>query len=185
MPEVRHLTRDLIEDFHRLHSDANDAGWCKCAAWWVPNWEGFSERTAEENCRLRDDLFTRGEFDGYLAYEKGEPVGWCQVVQRDKLDKLVRQYQLVPNPSAYAITCFFIPALRRRHGLARRMLKKILTELWRMGVTRVEAFPRVGEKLSGDDLWTGPFELYKDVGFEVVREDPERPVMAINLEKWA
>ena len=42
----------LEDDFFRLHCPANDAGWCNCVAWLVDGWEGWGERTAEQNRQL-------------------------------------------------------------------------------------------------------------------------------------
>jgi len=84
----------LLDDFHRLHSDANGAGWCRCVAWWVPSWDGWGERPAAENAALREELCNAGEYDGLLAFAGDEPVGWCQLGRRDRLEKLVLQLEL-------------------------------------------------------------------------------------------
>ena len=42
--EVLRLGPELEEEFLVLHSDANDAGWCRCVAWHVPTWEGWGDR---------------------------------------------------------------------------------------------------------------------------------------------
>jgi hypothetical protein len=89
-PELRHA-------FDRLHSDENDAGWSRCVAWWVPTSDGWGERTAADNAALREALCERGEYDGLLAIENAEPVGWCQLGSRDRLEKLIRQFELGPD----------------------------------------------------------------------------------------
>ena len=96
------------EDFYRVHSEANEANWCYCVAWWVPTWEGWGQRTADENLTLRESLFQLGEYDGYLLYVDGEPAGWCQCGPRDRLPKLLEEYRLEPDPEVWAITCFLI-----------------------------------------------------------------------------
>ena len=63
---VRQLDAARVPDFKRLHCDANDAGWCQCVAWWVVDWTGWGERTAEQNRCLGEELFASGEYDGYL-----------------------------------------------------------------------------------------------------------------------
>ncbi len=63
--EVVRFDTSRREDFFRLHSDANEAGWCQCVAWWVPSWDGWADRTAEENRRLRDEL---QESTGYTPW---------------------------------------------------------------------------------------------------------------------
>jgi ribosomal protein S18 acetylase RimI-like enzyme len=168
-------------DFFRLHSAERGGGWCFCVAWWVPTWDGWGERTAEENRRLRESLFDRGELDGYLAYEGDAPVGWCQVGPRDRLVKLARQMRLEPEPAAVAISCFHVAPAHRRRGVARRMLDEVLRDLRARGVRRVEAFPRRGADLPEDDLWTGPEALFCAAGFTIARDDPARPVLALDL----
>ncbi len=72
------------------------------------------------------------------------------------------------------------PAQRGR-GLARRLLSAVLRDLRRRGARRVEAFPKRGENLGADDVWTGPERLFRDAGFAVARDDPARPVLARDL----
>lgn len=168
-------------DFFRVHCDANECGWCRCVAWWVPTWDGWGERTAEQNRQMREELCDRGEYDGYLLYVDEAPVGWCQAGRRDRLEKLVRQYRLTPDPDAWAITCFQIAPTHRKQGLAGYLLAGALDNLRRRGVRRVEAFPKCGAGLEAGDLWTGPESLYRAAGFTVVRDDPRFPVLALGL----
>ena len=167
-------------DFFALHCPANGLGWCSCVAWWVPTWEGWSERSAEENRRLREALCDRGEYDGYLLYADGEATGWCQVGPRDRLEKLVRSYALAADPDTWAITCFVIAPGHRRRGMARFLLDQVLVDIRERGVRRVEAFPRRDGDSEGE-LWTGSEALFRDAGFRVTRDDPARPVLALEL----
>lgn len=179
--EVHRLDESRRSDFFRVHSEAAGGGWCHCVAWWTPTWEGWGDRTAEENRRLRADLFDRGEYDGYLLYFDGNPVGWCQVGPRDRLEKLARQYGLAADPAAWAITCFLIAPSHRRQSLARQLLIAVLEDLRARGIRRVEAFPKRGENLETGDLWTGPESLFLSAGFSVARDHPSRPVLARDL----
>ena len=167
------------EDFFRVHSDANEAGWCQCVAWWVPTWDGWGDRTAEANRRLRDELLDRGEYDGYLLYVDGVPAGWCQVGPRDRLAKLARQYRLEPDPTTWALSCIMIAPAWRGKGLAAFLVQEVLRDLRARGVRRVEAYPKRGEGLEAADVWTGPEPLWRSAGFQVVRDDPRRPVLAV------
>jgi GNAT superfamily N-acetyltransferase len=179
--EVRHLDRESRADFFRLHSQANGAGWCFCVAWWVRSWQGWGERTAAQNRTLREALFNFDQYDGYLLYLEEEPVGWCQVGKRDRLGKLLDQYSLDADLTTWAITCFFIAPGYRRRGLASYLLAGVLDDLRVRGVQRVEAFPKRGPDLDAYDLWTGPEALFRAAGFEVVRDDPARPVLVLRL----
>jgi GNAT superfamily N-acetyltransferase len=183
MPEVEVVRVDerLEDEFFSVHSVANECGWCYCVAWWVPDWEGFGDRTATQNRTLREDLFRRGEHDGYLARVGGRPVGWCQVGLRDRLVKLVRQMGLDPSPGTYAITCFQVVPRHRRSGVASSLLAGVLEDLRSRGARRVEAYPRRGEHLAPGELWTGPLEMYERQGFSPVGGDPRSPVLALDL----
>lgn len=168
------------EDFRRLHSDANGAGWCHCVAWWVPTWDGWPERTAHENAALREQLCDAGEYDGLLAYDGREPVGWCQLGRRDRLSKLVRQLELEPDPGTWAVSCFLVAPTHRRRGVATALLAAAVEAARAEGGDRLEAYPRKGET-DPEGLWTGPEALFRAAGFRVVRDGEPRSVLAREL----
>ncbi len=97
-PSVVPLDASRCSDFYRIHSPANGSGWCYCVAWYVPTWQGWRQRTAEENRALREDLPQHDRYDGYLLYVDQKPVGWCQCGPRDRFPKLLEQYELTPDP---------------------------------------------------------------------------------------
>jgi GNAT superfamily N-acetyltransferase len=176
---IARMDAGRVADFDALH--CGDASWCQCAAWWVPTWDGWGERRAADNRAVREALWARGEYDGYLLYADGAPAGWCQVGPRDRLAKLVAQFALPPAPRTWAITCFLIAPTARRQGLATRLLRAVLDDLPARGATRVEAFPKRGADPDTLDLWNGPEALFRRAGFHVVRDDPRRPVLALDL----
>lgn len=177
--EVRRFSPDLRSDFFRLHSEDNECGWCFCTAWWVPTWEGWSDRTAEENKRLRQELLDQGEYDGYLLYREDQPIGWCQVGRQDRLEKLVQQFSLPSETNVWAITCFLIAPQYRRQGMATRLLDDIIEDLWLQGAKRIFAFPKSGENFDQLDLWNGPLSMYLQAGFSIWKEDLSRPVLEL------
>lgn len=184
-PELQIVRFDASRtaDFFAVHSAANGADWCYCAAWWVPTWNGWGERSAEQNRALRSELLQRGEYDGYLLYVDGMAAGWCQVGPRDRLTKLVEQFRLQPDAGAWAITCFLIAPSFRRQGLASQMLNEVVKDVRHSGAERIEAFPRRGPDLDEYELWNGPESLFIEAGFEVEVEDPLRPVLALDLRE--
>jgi GNAT superfamily N-acetyltransferase len=127
-------------------------------------------------------LCEAGEYDGYLLYVDGDPVAWCQVGPRDRLQKLVAQFELSPSPATWAITCFLVAPGFRRRGLASHFLQQVIADLRHRGVRRVEAFPKRGRSLSEGDLWSGPEAMFRRAGFGLVRDDPIRPILGLDLE---
>jgi GNAT superfamily N-acetyltransferase len=173
---VHRLTAERVGDFRSLHRLGPDGGWCQCVAWWVPTWDGWGDRTREENAALRDSLFARGEYDGYLLYDGDRPVGWCQVGPAGRLEKLGRTFDLDPTDPAWAVTCFFVDPSERRHGFARALLEGMLADLRSRGISRVLAFPRHERDLPDGDVWTGPASLFAAAGFRPKEEKPRRTV---------
>lgn len=178
--EVHRLDAARRADFFRLLGEPSGGG-CFRAAWWVPTWDGWGERTADENRRLREALLARGEHDSYLLYVDGAPLGWCQVGPRDRLAKLVAQDGLAADAEAWAITCFQITPAHRRRGLAGRLLGAVLDDLAARGVRRVEAFPKRGASDEGE-LWNGAEAMFRAAGFASVAEASRGPVLRRALD---
>jgi GNAT superfamily N-acetyltransferase len=149
----------------------------------VPTWDGWGERTAEKNRTLRDRLFTDGISDGYLLYADDRPAGWCQCGPRDTWEKLRKAYDLEPDPEMWAVSCFFLTPPNRGKGRAAAFLDLVVEDLRRRGIKRVQGFPRRGEGLPADDVWTGPERLFRRAGFSLSRDHPRLPVYERNLEK--
>lgn len=170
-----------LTDFYRLHDAAHGLDWCRCVAWWVPAWDGWGERTADQNLRLREGLLADGIRDGYLLYVAEEPVAWCQVGPRDRLEKLRGEHGLAPDPEAWALSCLVVVPTHRGRGLARALVRGILEDLRRRGVRRVEAFPRRGVDLGASEVWTGPERLFQGLGFDLVGEGPRRRIYRTEL----
>lgn len=182
--DVVPLSGDRVDDFFRLHSIERGCGWCFCVAWWTPSWQGWGERTAEDNYKLRLDLFEQGHYDGYLAYAQGDPIGWCQVGPRSRLLKLIDQFglqQTSDGPEIWSITCFLVAPNYRRRKVATSMLTAILEDLKGRGVEVVEAYPKREEAMDDLDLWNGAESMYLQAGFEIVRDDDERPILRKSL----
>ncbi len=180
--KVAPLDADRREDFYKIHCKENKHGWCYCVAWWAPSWEAWNLRSAEENRRMREQLFDSNIFDGYLLYDGENPIGWVQVGPRDQWHKLRLEYNLDPDPEAYAIGCFVIAPKYREIGLGHYLLEQVLADLKRKGIKYVQGFPRRGEKLAVDDLWTGPERFFEKAEFELERDDPKYPVYRKNLQ---
>jgi GNAT superfamily N-acetyltransferase len=177
MQITRHAP-EHVPAFQALHATA---GWCFCVAWWVESWEGWGKRTAEENRDLRAALTSTGIFDGYLAFDDGRPVGWCQALPRDQLLKIRRHFALDADPATWAIGCFYIHPAHRRRGIARALLEHVLADLPGRGAGRVEAYPKRLATPAAGDLWNGPESLFRAAGFTLVKDDPVRPVLAKTL----
>lgn len=173
---VKRLDAQSVQDFWTLHSDAG-CGNCFCVAWWVPTWVGWEKRSAEENRSFRQELFARGEYDGYLLYHADVPIGWCQVGPRDRLVKIVKTFDLSPDPKVQAITCFFLRKEWRSQGIGTWFLSQVLQELRSQGVHRVEGFPSTEPGHESGEIWTGTKGMFQKAGFLPYSKYPDGRVM--------
>lgn len=177
---VRRLSYDSESEFARIHCDAAGNGWCHCVAWWVPTWDGWGERTAQDNAELRRSIFASGVHDGYLIYADGELAGWCQAWKRDAFAKLASQFAVSSNDDAWMIGCVLIMPSLRGCGVAAEALARIVTDLRLRGARTVDAFPKRGAQDAGE-LWNGPESTYARLGFEVVRDNAKRPLLRLTF----
>jgi ribosomal protein S18 acetylase RimI-like enzyme len=127
-------------------------------------------------------LFDAGVYDGYLLYDGSKPIGWCQCGLRDQLLKLRNEYKLESDPEVFAITCFVIIPSYREIGLGHFFLDEVLKDLNKRNVKYVQAFPRRGEKLHVEDLWTGPERFFEKAKFTLERDDPKYPIYGKRLK---
>ena len=184
--EVHPLDPARVPDFDQIHAEAGACGWCQCVAWWVPSWVGWAERSAEENRALRERLFQDGEYDGYLLYWKGEPVGWMQLGPVGRLQKLWNGYhldELEVTPRDLAVSCVFLRSSVRRKGWLHVFLEEVIRDLetnpppGRTPNGQLLAFPRRGQR-PAEDVWTGPDAVFAAAGFRVLRDEGDRAVLA-------
>ncbi|MBM3329682.1 MAG: GNAT family N-acetyltransferase [Calditrichaeota bacterium] len=180
--EIHPLSKANARDFYALIASNEGVAWCACAAWRAETtWDEWDSRTAEQNRAVRDSIIDSGELDGFLAYEDGRPVGWCQVGVRERVSRLCAHYDFSPEPGVWAITCLFIHPNRRKSGVAGEMLQAILSEAKSSGIVAVEAYPRTEQTLSDDDHWMGPPGLFEALGFKVVHPHERRGVWRLYL----
>jgi GNAT superfamily N-acetyltransferase len=178
---VERLTPERESDFVAFMQRNEDGAWCWCSAWWTPTWEGFGDRTAEQNRGLRDSLFADGIHDGYLAYAAGAPIGWMQAGPRDRLTKVLDDFDLPAEEGVWAVTCFNVLAPCRGQGVARRLLATAVEDAKASGATAVEGYPRHGTGHEPGEVWTGPESLFLGAGFTELSRGPRRAVWRLDL----
>lgn len=192
-PEVRcvRLTREYAEATAALL--ARDAGPCFCRYWHFSGDKNqWLARCAHEPERSRAEFLSQAEeeaLQGVVALSRdGEALGWMKLTHSRALEKLYAQrvYRALPcfsGPRAdvYAIGCFVVDQRFRRSGIARALLRSGLELARQAGARAVEAFPRGVADVSDAELWTGPFTLFMNEGFEVVNDFRPYPVLRREL----
>jgi hypothetical protein len=61
------------------------------------------------------------------------------------------------------------------------LVEAIVRDLPGRGASVLEAFPRRGQGLDAEAVWTGPESLFVGLGFTLVQEHPRRPRYRLRL----
>jgi len=115
---------------------------------------------------------------GKIVYRRGKPVGYAQYSSCELLPRSADYKSGSPGDDAVLISCLFIPLKDfRRLGLASRLIRAIVEDLRKNGIKAIETFARKGKA----DNPSGPAEFYLKNGFRIQRDDPEFPLMRLDL----
>jgi GNAT superfamily N-acetyltransferase len=133
--------------------------------------EGEGRTWQSNRAHMAERLRSGGSF-GYLAYVDGKVGGWVNASKRSDY-ALFREgpgglLAGVADEDVVGISCFVIAPPYRRHGLARRLLDRVVADAAGRGVAWVEAYPfNEGVHGWGPDF-RGARTMYDAAGFEPV-----------------
>ncbi|MBO7486252.1 MAG: GNAT family N-acetyltransferase [Spirochaetaceae bacterium] len=207
--EIKKLTPDLSKDYfdffdNRAFSDDSPFYPCYCNAFNLSKERMKTElyqKTKEYGNdfeawkrALRESaerMVAAGEIQGYLAYDNGVSVGWCNANERLNYYR-TGEFDLhtPPEDEEYthcsgrgevkAIVCFEIAPEYRGKGIALMLLKRVLEDAKADGFKYVEAYPVKNGGYMGK-AFTGPMHLYEKAGFEIIAQEAETFVMRKQL----
>ncbi|MBP5328434.1 MAG: GNAT family N-acetyltransferase [Spirochaetaceae bacterium] len=207
--EIKKLTPDLSKDYfdffdNRAFSDDSPFYPCYCNAFNLSKERMKTElyQKTEEygndfeawKRALRESaerMVAAGEIQGYLAYDNGVSVGWCNANERLNYYR-TGEFDLhtPPEDEEYthcsgrgevkAIVCFEIAPEYRGKGIALMLLKRVLEDAKADGFKYVEAYPVKNGGYMGK-AFTGPMHLYEKAGFEIIAQEAETFVMRKQL----
>ena len=207
--EIKKLTPDLSKDYfdffdNRAFSDDSPFYPCYCNAFNLSKERMKTElyQKTEEygndfeawKRALRESaerMVAAGEIQGYLAYDNGVSVGWCNANERLNYYR-TGEFDLhtPPEDEEYthcsgrgevkAIACFEIAPEYRGKGIALMLLKRVLEDAKADGFKYVEAYPVKNGGYMGK-AFTGPMHLYEKAGFEIIAQEAETFVMRKQL----
>ena len=150
-------------------------------SWRLPRAE-FERQKGECNRAALRRLVADNAEPGILAYQDGEPVGWCAVAPRGVYPALERSRILAPVDSkeVWSVSCMFVSKPYRNQGVSVGLLKAAVRFARDRGAKIVEGYPQdLGQsKLPDAFVWTGISQSFVRAGFkEAARRSPKRPIM--------
>jgi GNAT superfamily N-acetyltransferase len=155
--------------------------------YWRLTRQQFSKQQGDLNRQALRSLVDSGIIPGLLAYQEGQPVGWCSVAPRHEFPVLARSRILksVDDQPVWSVVCFFVARSQRRHGLTVQLLHAAVEYATAHGARIVEGYPVDPKEGKAPDVfvYTGLYSAYKQAGFtEVARRSQTRPIMRYSLE---
>jgi GNAT superfamily N-acetyltransferase len=150
--------------------------------WWRQSRSEFEARHGERNRRAMKRIVDSGEVPGILAYDGGEPVGWCSVAPRDRFASLERSRVLrrIDDEPVWSIVCLFVAPWHRGRGAAVALIDAAARHAAAKGARVIEAYPTAprGRTLLAFSSFMGVPAQYERAGFvEVARPSTAKVVM--------
>lgn len=187
MLSIHPLTTETWPDFEKLFGPRGACGGCWCM-YWRQTRKDYEAMHGEPNRQAMHSLVNSGLTPGILAYEGGEPVGWCSIAPRGDFPTLDRSHILKPVDAqpVWSVVCFFVSRGQRRKGLTVQMLKAAVEYAASRGAKIIEGYPVEPKEGKAPDvfMYTGLFSAFKQAGFsEVLRRSATRPIMRYIVEE--
>jgi len=114
---------------------------------------------------------------GIMLYVNEKAIAYAEYAPVRFLPNTIN-YPIPPTPDAVIIACLFVfDAAYRGQGFGTVLLNAVIENLENRGVRAIEAIAR---KSSANNP-AGPFELYLKNGFTIYKDDPEFPLMRLEL----
>ena len=185
---IKRLTPELTAEYldffdHRAFSDGSPYYPCYCCAFQMTKGQiqkefldcgGGTEtvRLAMRDCARR--MIGEGRLQGYLAFDDGLAVGWCNANDRVNyvrtgefdLDKVPEDEPPFDGGGGRvkSVVCFEIAPEWRGQGIASALLRRVCDDAGKDGYDAVEAYPVLRERREPLDF-TGPVGMYEKAGF--------------------
>ncbi|HEY2598345.1 MAG TPA: GNAT family N-acetyltransferase [Candidatus Dormibacteraeota bacterium] len=172
---IRDVSPELLPaylDFFDHHAFADFPEWRSCYCIETHSAANLSDdesidRVAEANRRGMSSLIMRGEVTALLAFEGGEPIGWCNYGETTRLSGVMHRFGLTApdHEGVGSVACFVIASPYRGHGVASRLLDAAVERLRAKGMKAVEAYPKRSDD-SQHTNYRGPMAMFVRAGFQ-------------------
>jgi GNAT superfamily N-acetyltransferase len=186
MIAIHPLSPERWPDLEKLFGPRGACGGCWCMCWRLSS-KAFRAASGEANRKAFAKIVKGGAVPGLLAYDVGEPVGWCAVAPREAYKRLetARTLKPIDDQPVWSVSCFFIGKGHRRKGLTVKLLEAAKKHVKQQGGTLLEGYPVVPKGDAVDTFaWNGLLGAFEKAGFEVAaRPSAARAIVRFELAK--
>lgn len=179
--QINNLTEENLKDAPEWNS--YPLSFRYCIYWEYPEeFIGLEKQNKDLILRVKSKWLSkvRKEFGncGKLIYVDGKSVGYAQFAPPKVFPNLMNYNTGRPDNDAVIISCLFICNKNFRNlGLGKRLLSDIIDDLKSRDVKIVETFARK----SNSENPSGPLKFYIKSGFRIYKDDPEFPLLRLDL----
>lgn len=147
-------------------------GGCWCIGFHYPTQKSIPPGHRE----LKEERVRTGNAHAAVVFDdEGKAQGWVQYGSPEELPGIKHKAEYTkdapPRPD-WRVTCFYVDTKHRGQGIARVGLEGALAQIAEAGGGVIEAIPyaTAGREAPGRFLYTGPLELFEDLGFTRTRQ---------------
>ncbi|HST66480.1 MAG TPA: GNAT family N-acetyltransferase [Mycobacteriales bacterium] len=170
---VRPVTEALFDDVQTVFGTRGQAASCQCQGYRL-GWHAQHSPDVQGRRELLRDQVAEGH--GLLAYDDGEPVGWCSMAPRSDYAYLRKttwngRSEDRADPGIWAVTCFVTRAGHRRQGVSRVLAAGTVDLARDRGARAVEAYPMKpapGKDVTWGEMHVGALSAFLAAGYRVV-----------------
>jgi GNAT superfamily N-acetyltransferase len=155
----RPVTKSTWKDFEALFESKGAPNYCWCMAWREFGGDRGSSKAKKAAMKARVEARTP---IGILAYQDGEPVGWCSIAPRETFRRM-SEAQDDEERDVWSVVCFFIRRQARGEGLSAKLLDAGVKLAFRRGAKVIEGYPV--DASSPSYRFMGFIPLFRRAGF--------------------
>ena len=186
---IKKLSQELNKDYldffdNRAFSDGNPNGPCYCTS---PNQdeETIKQMVSESKAngvknsirKYAVEMLNDRKINGYLAFDNGLSVGWCNAADIDSYSGFVPDFARENKcGKTISIVCFEIAPGYRGKGLASAFIERVCDDAKANGYIAVEGYAKMSVVRDEYDF-TGPIRLYEKAGFTKIMEQNGQVIM--------
>jgi len=152
---------------NRAFADHQDWKGCYCTGPFMPRLEEYHGQNSNRK-EYAKWLIENGIMKGYLAYEGGKVIGWCNVNMKSAFPEYNGFSEKSEN--VISIACFMVQKEYRRKGIAQRLLKRIIKDAQEKGIKIIEAYPRIKAQTEYGNFH-GAYSMYEKNGFILEKKE--------------
>jgi putative hydrolase of the HAD superfamily len=183
---IKQLTPSLADDFLSYFdtdafSDHPEWAGCYCLESHLrDDAEKILDTRGRHSRRQRaDELIRTGMMNGYLAYDNGKVVGWCNTDDKRCYCRIADNEKYTTDGRVKAVYCFDIAPQYRGRGIALKLLERACADAVSEGYEFIEGY--VSKDMTGIYQHHGPEALYAKSGFSRYRETKNIVIMRKTL----